>query len=190
MPLWFTEDYKMHQKTKYLALSAVCTALMAVGAYIRFPLPFLTVQFTTQVFFLLVTALILPPAYSTGALAAYVLLGLIGFPVFSSGGGLQTVLTPNFGYLLGFVFSSFVTSFMKQKWRGRFPYLFPAMIGALAVYMVALPYVALLSSLYQSKPVAFYALMSGYFLAFLPLDLIKAAGAAVIARQVRKAVRI
>jgi biotin transport system substrate-specific component len=180
----------MHQKTRYLALSAVCTALMAVGAYIRFPLPFLSVQFTTQVFFLLITGLILPPAFSTGALAAYVLLGLAGFPVFSAGGGLQTVLTPNFGYLLGFVFSAFVTSFLRKRWRGRFQYLIPAIIGALAVYMVALPYVALLSSMYQSKPVAFSTLMKGYFLIFLPLDLVKAAGAAIVARQVKKAIRL
>ncbi len=180
----------MHQKTRHLALSAVCAALMAVGAYLRFPLPFLAVQFTTQVFFLLVTGLILPPAYSAGALAAYVLLGLMGFPVFSQGGGLQTVLTPNFGYLLGFVFSAFVTSLLHRKWKGkRFSFLLPAAAGVLAVYVVALPYVALLASLYQSKPVAFDKLMSAYFLSFLPLDLVKAAGAAAVARQVNRALR-
>ncbi len=181
----------MHQKTKHLALAAVCTALMVIGAYLRFPLPFLSLQFTTQVFFLLVTGLILPPLYSAGAVAAYVLLGLAGFPVFSQGSGLQTVLTPNFGYLLGFVFSAFITSFLHQKWRGRrLSFLLPAAAGVLAVYMIALPYVALLASLYQSKPVAFQTLILGYFLAFLPLDLIKAAGAAAVARQVKKALRI
>lgn len=181
----------MHQKTKYLALSAVCTALMVVGAYLRFPLPFLAVQFTTQVFFLLVTGLLLPPAFSAGALAAYVLLGLMGFPVFSQGGGLQTVLTPNFGYLLGFMFSAFITAFLHKKWKGkRFSYLFPAAAGVLAVYVIALPYVALLSSLYQLKPVAFQTLINGYFLAFLPLDLVKAAGAALVARQVNRALRM
>jgi len=181
----------MQQKTKYLALSAVCAALMTVGAYLRFPLPFLAVQFTTQVFFLLVTGLILPPAYSAGALSAYVLLGLIGFPVFSQGGGLQTVLTPNFGYLLGFVFSAYIIAFLHKKWKGRrFSYLLPAAMGVLALYAIALPYVALLSSLYQSKPVAFGTLIIGYFLAFLPLDLVKAAGAAAVARQVHRALRM
>ncbi len=181
----------MQQKTKYLALSAVCAALMAVGAYLRFPLPFLDVQFTTQVFFLLVTGLILPPAYSAGSLAAYVLLGLIGFPVFSQGSGPQTVLTPNFGYLLGFVFSAFITAFLRKKWMGRrYSYLLPAIAGVLAVYVIALPYVALLASLYQSKPKALGTLLSAYFLAFLPLDLVKAAGAAAVARQVNKALRI
>ena len=181
----------MHQKTKYLALSAMCIALMVIGAYLRFPLPFLAVQFTTQVFFLLVTGLILPPACSLGALVAYVLLGLMGFPVFSQGGGLQTVLTPNFGYLLGFVFSAFMTAFLHKKWRGkRFSYLLPAVAGVFSVYMIALPYVALLATLYQSKPVAFKTLIHIYFLAFLPLDLVKAAGAAAVARQVNRALRV
>ena len=180
----------MQQKTKYLALSAMCVALMAVGSYLRFPLPFMDVQFTTQVFFLLVTGLILPPVYSAGALMAYVLLGLVGFPVFSQGGGLQTVLTPNFGYLLGFVFSAFVTAFLHKKWKDkRLYYLLPAVAGIFAVYAIALPYVALLSSLYQAKPVAFGTLMQFYFLTFLPLDLVKALGAAAVARQVNRALR-
>jgi biotin transport system substrate-specific component len=181
----------VQQKTKYLALSAVCAALMAVGAYLRFPLPFLAVQFTTQVFFLLVTGLILPPSYSVGALAAYVLLGLLGFPVFSQGSGPQTVLTPNFGYLLGFVFSAFITALLRKKWNGRrFSYLYSAIAGVFALYMIALPYVALLASLYQLRPIAFGTLFSAYFLAFLPLDLIKAAMAAAVALKVSKALRI
>ncbi len=181
----------MQQKTRYLALSAVCAALMAVGAYVRFPLPFLTMQFTTQVFFLLITGLLLPPAYSTGSIAAYVLLGIIGFPVFSQGGGPQTVLLPNFGYLLGFVFAAFVTAFLRKRWKGRrFSYVLPALAGVLALYAVALPYVALLASLYQKKPIAFGTLVNSYFLMFLPLDLVKAAGAAAVARQVGRALKM
>ena len=180
----------MQQKTKYLAMSALCTALMVVGAYLRFPLPFLAVQFTTQVFFLLVTGLVLPPKYSAGALLAYVLLGLIGLPVFSQGGGLQTILTPNFGYLLGFIFSAYITALLHKRIQGKkWAYIVPAIIGVFAVYAIALPYVALLATLYQAKPVAFETLMKGYFLAFLPLDLVKAAGAALVASQVRKALR-
>ncbi len=180
----------MQQKTKYLAMSALCTALMVVGAYLRFPLPFLAVQFTTQVFFLLVTGLVLPPRYSAGAIAAYVLLGLAGLPVFSQGGGLQTVLTYNFGYLLGFILSAFITSLLHQKWqKKKWGYIVPAIIGVLAVYVVALPYAALLAALYMAKPMGFAALMNSFFLAFLPLDLVKAAGAALVASQVRKALR-
>ena len=180
----------MQSKTKYLALSALCTALMIVGAYLRFPLPILAVQFTTQVFFLLVTGLMLPPKYSTGALCAYMLLGLMGLPVFSQGGGLQTVFTFNFGYLLGFIFSAFLTSILHQRWKKKkWGYILPALIGMLAVYAIALPYAALLAALYMAKPISFTVLMNGFFLTFLPLDIIKAAGAALVAKQVQKALQ-
>lgn len=181
----------MQSKTQNLTLAAVCAALMAAGAYLRFPLPLLTVQLTTQVFFLLVTGLLLPPGYAAGAMAAYVLTGLAGFPMFSRGGGLQTVLTPEFGYLLGFVLSAFLTALAREKMKARrFGNLLPAVIGVFAVYAAALPYAALLAMLYAGKPIAFSTLMTGYFLAFLPLDLVKAFAAAAAARQVRKALRL
>ena len=183
----------MHQKTKHLAMAALCASLMVVGAYLKIPVPFLPVPFTTQAFFLYVTGLLLPPIYSVGAIAAYVLLGLAGFPVFSQGGGLQTVLTVNFGYLLGFIFSAFVIAVLHKIWRGKrfvFSYLLPAIAGVFAVYVVALPYAALLAALYQSKPIAFDTLMKAYFLSLMPLDLVKAAGAAAVARQVNRALRV
>lgn len=178
------------QKTKYLAMAALCTALIAAGAYLRFPIPGLPVQFTTQTLFVLITGLILPPAYSAGAIVAYVLLGIVGFPVFTQGGGPQTVLTPNFGYLLGFVFSAFLTAWLLKKLKNRrFGLLLAALGGVLAVYTVALPYAAAVSSLYLQKPIAINVLITGYFLAFLPLDLAKAVIAAAVAAQVRKALK-
>lgn len=178
------------QKTKCLAMAALCTALMAAGTYLRFPIPGLPVQFTTQTLFVLITGLILPPAYSAGAISAYVLLGIIGFPVFTQGGGPQTVLTPNFGYLLGFVFAAFITSWLFKKLKGkRFSILLAALAGVLAVYVIALPYAAIISSLYLQKPIALNVLLTGYFLAFLPLDLAKAVIASAVAAQLRKALK-
>lgn len=178
-------------KTQLLAMAAMATALMAVGSFIKFPVPGLTVQFTTQVFFLLVIGLLLPPAYSSAAVGAYVIIGLLGIPVFSRGGGLQTIATAEFGYLLGFVFSAFVTgtAYRKLK-RRRFSLLISAVLGILAVYVLAIPYISLLYTLYLSKPMAFGTLVSTFFLAFLPMDLLKAIAAAAISAQVRKALRM
>ena len=177
-------------KTKYLAMAALCTALMAAGTYLRFPIPGLPVQFTTQTLFVLITALILPPVYSAGAIGTYVLLGIVGFPVFAQGGGPQTVLTPNFGYLLGFVFAAFITSWIFKKFKDmRFAMLLAAQAGVLAVYVIALPYAAVVSALYLSKPITINFLLTGYFLAFLPLDLAKAVIAAAVAAQLRRALK-
>ena len=65
----------------------------------------------------------------------------------------------------------------------------PAIVGVMAVYVVALPYAALIAIVYMAKPIAFATLINGFFLAFLPLDIVKAAGAALVASQIQRVLR-
>ena len=39
------------------------------------------------------------------------MMGLLGLPVFASGGGFSYVLLPSFGYLIGFLFGSIIVGF-------------------------------------------------------------------------------
>ena len=50
--------------------------------------------------------------YST---LSYVILGLMGLPIFASGGGLGYVMSPTFGFLYGMVFASLAISFLSQN---------------------------------------------------------------------------
>ena len=54
-------------------------------------------------------------------------------------------------------------------------------------YLVALPYVAVLKGVYLNAPVPLEVLLSAYCLAFLPLDLVKAALAAALAGRLERA---
>lgn len=63
----------------------------------------ITLQFTIA---LLVTMLL--GEWSAVVFAVYIAMGLIGIPVFASGGGLSYVLMPSFGYIIGFVVGGFV----------------------------------------------------------------------------------
>lgn len=181
----------MQHRTREMILAALFTALMAVSAYVWFPIPGLSVPFTLQVLFSLMAGLMLSPAHAAGSMAAYVLLGLVGAPVFSGGtAGLSTVLTTRFGYLLGFILAAFLAAVLRRKARGRrFSLLLSAVTGVGAIYAAALPYAALLAALYQGKPLALSVLLTAYFLAFLPLDLVKAVLAAFLAAKVNKALR-
>ena len=73
-------------KTKNLAYCALFTALIAVGAFIRVPVP--VVPFTLQYLFTMLAGLLLGPRLGTIAVGTYVLLGLVGLPIFTQGGGL------------------------------------------------------------------------------------------------------
>ena len=59
-----------------LILCALFAALIAVGAFIKIPIP--PVPFTLQIFFAVMAGIILGPKRGPLCIAAYILLGLIG----------------------------------------------------------------------------------------------------------------
>lgn len=93
--------------TAMLCMCAVFTALTAVGAFIKIPIPYM--EFTLQFLFTTLAGLLLGGKYGAASVGAYVALGLIGLPIFAEGGGFFYVLKPTFGYLIGFILGTFVT---------------------------------------------------------------------------------
>ena len=98
---------KIKNKTAMLCMCALFTALTAVGAFIKIPIPY--VPSTLQVFFTTLAGLILGGKYGALSVGAYVALGLIGVPIFVEGGGFFYVAKPTFGYLIGFIIGTYVT---------------------------------------------------------------------------------
>ena len=87
--------------TRDLILCALFTALSAIGAFIRIPVPL--VPFTLQITFTTLAGLLLGSKKGAISVAVYVLMGLIGIPVFTQGGGFSYVLKPSFGFLVAFI---------------------------------------------------------------------------------------
>ena len=50
--------------------------------------------------------------YST---LSYVILGLIGLPIFAAGGGFGYMMSPTFGFLYGMVLASFVIAYFSKN---------------------------------------------------------------------------
>lgn len=90
-----------------LCMCAIFTALTAVGAFIKIPIPYM--EFTLQFLFTTLAGLLLGGKWGAAAVGAYVILGLVGVPIFAEGGGFFYVLKPTFGYLIGFIIGTFVT---------------------------------------------------------------------------------
>lgn len=70
--------------TVHLALCALFTALVAVGAFIQIPVPFMD-YFTLQFFFVVLAGMLLGPRLGALSVAVYVALGLIGVPILRGG---------------------------------------------------------------------------------------------------------
>ena len=87
-------------KTRSLVYCALFTALIAVGAFIKIPIP--VVPFTLQYLFTMLAGILLGSRLGSLSVLAYMILGLIGLPIFSEGGGIGYVFKPSFGYIIGF----------------------------------------------------------------------------------------
>ena len=91
-------------RTTELVWCAMFTVLMAVCAWVSIPVPKPFVPFTMQTFAVFAAVLLLGGRRGLYAIAAYLLLGAVGLPVFAGfHGGLGVLLGTTGGYLIGFL---------------------------------------------------------------------------------------
>ena len=76
--------------TRLLTRTALFAALTAAGAFIRIPLGYSSI--TLQFLCTAMAGCLLGPAYGAASQAVYVVLGLMGLPIFTQGGGLSYLL--------------------------------------------------------------------------------------------------
>lgn len=160
---------------------ALCAALVAVGAFIHFPLG--PVPITLQCLFVLLCGFLLGPLRGSAAVGLYLLAGLAGLPVFSGGtSGLGSILGPSGGYLLGFLFAPLLTGQAIRLSRGGDLAWGWAILLALAayapIYGLGLPW------LKTSMEVGWLQALSIGMFPFLVSDVLQIAGAAAAGRFV------
>lgn len=174
-------------KTRDLTLVALFTGLMAVCAWISVPVPEPFVQFTMQTFAIFAALLALGGKRGTYAVAAYLLLGAVGAPVFSQfRGGLGVLLGTTGGYILGFFF----TALLYWLLTARLGESLPVKVGAGVLGMVT--YYAFgtawyLALTYQAgSPMGLMTALGYCVFPFILPDLVKLALAVLLARRVGK----
>jgi len=159
-------------KTYPFSLIPVFAALTAAGAYIKLPLP--PVPVTAQILFVAMSGMLLGPKAGALSQLVYLVLGLIGLPVFSGGGGPAYVASPTFGYLLGFIPASALAGFL-MKGRPFTPFAVIAVSGLsmLTVYAVGVPWLAFSLAWVLHKPDALWTAVKWGFAVFIPGDIVK-----------------
>jgi biotin transport system substrate-specific component len=158
-----------------LSLVALFAALTGIGGFIRIPVPY--VPLTLQTLMVMFSGLILGGRLGALSQLVYILVGLMGIPIFAQGGGPGYVLQPTFGYLLGFVCGAYIIGNITERREYlKRSFLFVALVaGTLAVYVpgVAVLYVNL--NFIQQKAVSLSTAIKIGCLVVLPGDLIKIA---------------
>ena len=160
-------------KVKDLILTALFAALTAIGAFLGFK--FVLASITLQFLFTAMAGVLLGRRYGALSQAVYVLLGLVGVPIFAQGGGFSYVLQPTFGFLLGLIPAAWVIGVLAKRplkfWRTALAML----AGLAALYAIGVPYMALIANGYLGKGLTFWQVMRSGMLIYLPGDMLKIA---------------
>lgn len=170
---------------KFLAVDvaecAVFVALMTAGAFIKIPFPLVPLTFQTVICVL--AGLLLGWRKGAISMAVYCFAGLIGIPVFTSGGGIFYVLMPTFGYILGFIAAAMVAGLIGGRaglpvWR----YIVAAVAAFIANYAVGIPYCMVV--VYLQGVDDLVGILITWNLYYMPKDLLLCLLAAVLAWRV------
>lgn len=173
--------------TKNLVLCGMFTALVAIGAFIQIPVPYMD-YFTLQFFFVLLAGLTLGGNKGAVSVGCYVLLGLAGLPIFAAGGGIGYVFRPSFGYLPGFVVAAYVTGRLGERLKkGYKNYLLACLAGFVATYAIGIVYKYMILNFYANTPATLAVVFLSCFPLDMPGDLVLCLVAAGLGLRLRKA---
>lgn len=172
--------------TREIVLAALFTALMCtVTIMVRMFQPMVVVPFSLQPLIMLLAAYMLSPRAAFLSMLAYLLMGLMGLPVFSLPpfGGPAYVLLPSFGFLLAFPLAAWLQSrliYSNYWWN----FLLAGLAGCTVYYLLGLPYMYMILTFYLGKEINVWALLQIGLIPFVFFDLLKIVVAAVTAREV------
>ncbi len=170
-------------KLRNLILTALFAALTAIGAFIRIPFAFSSI--TLQFFFTAMAGVLLGARWGAASQAVYVLLGLVGLPIFTQGGGFSYVLQPTFGFLVGLIPAAWLIGYMSRKKSGFWWLCLSCLAGLGVLYLIGIPYMAVILNVYLAKGMSLRSLLMAGMLPFLPGDMVKIAVTALLCGRLR-----
>ncbi|MEN6347909.1 MAG: biotin transporter BioY [Syntrophomonas sp.] len=182
----------MKISTREMVLAAMFTAMVCVlTILVRVFQPVMVIPFSLQPLVMLLAAYLLSPTAAFLSMLAYLMLGLIGLPVFSAPpyGGPAYVLIPSFGFLLAFPLAAGLQSKLIRK-SNLINFILAGLAGVTVYYLVGLPYMYLILKFYLGHTVNVMQVIKLGFLPFIIFDILKILVASLIAVQLCRRLEI
>ena len=112
-----TNKISTNKFIKYFSIIFLGTVLLTISAKIK--IPFYPVPMTMQTFVVLFLGISFGYKIGVATIVLYLFEGILGLPVFSNspekGIGISYFLGPTMGYLIGFIFASFLAGYFKYN---------------------------------------------------------------------------
>ena len=174
-----TTTEKRKITTQQMALVAVMTALTCILAPFSLPIGPVPISLTNLVIYF--SLYLLGWKLGTLSYVIYLLIGLVGVPVFSGfTAGPAKLFGPTGGYLIGFIPMAIIAGIVIDKYTEKWLLCLLAMIiGTIVCYALGTTWLA-----YEAKMDMMAALWAGV-IPFIPGDLVKMALAILIAPKIR-----
>lgn len=163
-----------------IALIGVMTAITCILGPLSIPIGIVPISLTNLA--ILITVIILGWKMGTISCLIYLLVGLVGIPVFSGFTfGPGRLFGPTGGYLFGFIFLAIISGIFIDKFRGKiYMYVIGMVIGTIVLYTFGTAWLS-----YQKNLPFDVALAVGVF-PFVPWDIAKMVCAVIVGPIVRK----
>lgn len=185
---------KPKRRAREVALIALFVAVTVVFGFIKIPMQPVAMSLLT-----LATALagcFLSPLSAALSQIIYVVMGLIGIPVFTAGGGFAYVLQPSFGFLLFLPFMaagiSFVVRhdrFLPPKARFLWRHGMSLLISLLQLLFGTF-YYYLLYRYYMNSDLTLAAAFMSCFVLFIPTAIIKSVLSVALFDMLKKRLKL
>ena len=165
-----------------LILIATCAAFLTLCSWISFPF---IVSFSLQIFAVFLICGCFSPSISLSAILLYILIGLIGVPVFSGfSSGASAIMGASGGFIIAFIFASPIIS-IPQKRFSKSPaiYIFTMVISLIVCYVCACIWYAFVFC-YPSR-CSLLAAMSVCVFPFVIFDILKILLASIVRKKLK-----
>lgn len=170
----------MHIKIRDMTITALMAAALCLLA--PWALPVGPVPLTLATFAVYILSAVVTWKHGVAAVCVYLLLGLVGLPVFSGfAGGLQRLVGPTGGYLIGYLPGALIIGCTVDRFpEKRWVYPLSMVAGTAAIYIFGTAWYIF------STKVALGPALAACVLPFLPGDGVKILLASLIAVPMRR----
>jgi biotin transport system substrate-specific component len=168
--------------TYQIALIGIMAAITCILGPLSIPIPFSPVPISFTNLAIYFTVFILGWKRGTFSYLIYMLIGLVGLPVFSGfAGGPGKLFGPTGGYLVGFIFMAMIGGFFIEKFSGKvYMYILGLVLATCVAYLLGTAWLA-----YVANLTFLQALMAGV-IPYLIGDGIKIAIAVIVGPMLKK----
>lgn len=177
------------------AIIAFFAAIICATSFFRVPIPGIQTGIVIQNAICVMTAVLLGGIFGVAPTALFVVIGVLGLPVFAGGqGGFQVLMNINGGYRIGWIFGAFVAGLLagrpsvsEKKLSVKYVVKLSVavIVGLIALYIPEIFYVVAFKHSELGVAGSLKLFVTAFFAPFLLVDFLKGVVVILLSLKIR-----